>query len=81
MELLNGLGTHQGNLTEGEDNRPFDLLVFTTLDQLSYILKILFTFVIKQATLMNRPAVLSFPLRLVFPEIKYLMNELSTSCE
>jgi hypothetical protein len=86
MELLNALGTHQGNLTEGEYS-PFGLLVLTTLDQLLFILKILFTFVTKQATLMYWSTVQSFTLWLVFLEAKFLimyewlMIELSTSCE
>jgi hypothetical protein len=45
-----------------------DLLVLTILDQLLSILKILFTFVAEQATLMRRSTVLSFSLQLVFPE-------------
>ncbi len=40
-----------------------DLLVLTSLDQLIFILKILFAFV----TLMRRSTVLSHPPRLVFP--------------
>jgi hypothetical protein len=44
-----------------------DLLVLTSLDQLIFVLKILFTLVSKQATLMRRSAVLSLPLQLVFP--------------
>jgi len=44
-----------------------DLLALTSLDQLISILKILFTFVAKQATLMRRSTVLSLPLQLVFP--------------
>jgi hypothetical protein len=39
-----------------------DLLVLTTLYQLIFILKILFTFFTKQATLMRRSTVLSLPL-------------------
>jgi hypothetical protein len=44
-----------------------ELLVLTSLDQLLFILKILFTFFTKQATLMRRSTVLSLPLQLVFP--------------
>jgi len=43
-----------------------DLLVLTRLDQLIFILKILFTSVTKQATLMRRSTVLILPLQLVF---------------
>jgi hypothetical protein len=45
-----------------------DLPVPTSLDQLLLILKILFTYFTKQATLMRRSIVLSFPPQLVFPE-------------
>jgi len=38
-------------------------------DQLLFILKILFTFVTKQATLMRRSSVLNLPLKLVFPAV------------
>jgi hypothetical protein len=43
-----------------------DLLVLTSLDQLIFILKILFTFDTKQAILIRRSTVLSLPLQLVF---------------
>jgi len=39
-----------------------DLLALTSLDQLLFILKILFTFFTKQATLMRRSIVLNIPL-------------------
>jgi len=42
-------------------------LVLTSLDELHFILKILFTYVTKQATLMWRSTVLSLSLQLVFP--------------
>jgi len=45
-----------------------NLLVLTSLDQLIFKLKILFTFFTKQATLMRRSTVLSLPLQLVFPD-------------
>ncbi len=44
-----------------------DLLVLTSLDQLGFILKILFSFLTKQATLMRSLSVLSLPPQLVFP--------------
>ncbi len=44
-----------------------DLLALTSLDQLTFMLKILFTCVAKQATLMRRSIVLILPLQLVFP--------------
>jgi hypothetical protein len=44
-----------------------DLLVLTGLDQLLFILKVLFTFLKKPATLMRRSTVQSLPLQLVFP--------------
>jgi hypothetical protein len=43
------------------------LLVLTTLDQLLFVLKMLFTFVTKQATSIRRSTVLSLPIQLVFP--------------
>ncbi len=55
-----------------------DLLVLTSLDQLLFILKILFTYVTKQAaTLMRRSTVLSLPLQLVFP-VKGLSKYMGT---
>jgi hypothetical protein len=45
-----------------------DLLVQTFLDKLLFILKILFTFASKQATLMRKSTVLSLPPQLVFPD-------------
>ncbi len=44
-----------------------NLLVLTSLDQLLFKLKILWTFFTKQATLMRRSSVLSLPPQLVFP--------------
>ncbi len=44
-----------------------DLPVLTRLIQLIFIMKMLFTFVTKQATLMRKSTVLSLPLQLVFP--------------
>jgi hypothetical protein len=46
-----------------------DHLVLTSLDQLILILKILFSFFTKQATLMRRSTSLSLPPQLVFPGI------------
>ncbi len=46
-----------------------DLLVLTSIYQLLFILKIVLTFLTKQATLTRRSIVLSFPLKLVFPGI------------
>ncbi len=43
-----------------------DLLVLTSLFQLLLILKLLFTFLQKQGTLMRSPTVLSLPVQLVF---------------
>jgi hypothetical protein len=44
-----------------------DLLVLTSLDQLIFKLKKIFTIVTKQAALTGRSTVLSLPLQLVFP--------------
>jgi len=44
-----------------------DLLIQTSLDQLLFILKILFTFFTKQSTLMRRSTVLSLPPQVKFP--------------
>ncbi len=44
-----------------------DLLVLTSLDQLLFTLKILFTFLTKQATIMRKSTVLSLSPQLVFP--------------
>jgi hypothetical protein len=58
----------QGSLTEGEGSvSTVNLLVLTSLDQLLFILKLLFTSFTKQATLMRGATVLSLPLQLVFP--------------
>jgi hypothetical protein len=48
-----------------------DLIVLSCLDKLIFILKILFTFVSEQATVM-RSTVLSLPPQLVFPGFTYL---------
>jgi hypothetical protein len=45
-----------------------DFLGLTSLDYLVFKLKILFTFITKQATLMWRSNVLSLSLQLVFPD-------------
>ncbi len=44
-----------------------DLLVLTSLDQLLFILKILFRYTTKEVALIRRLDVLSLPLQLVFP--------------
>ncbi len=62
----------QGNLTEGEGSHNIvDLLVLTSLDQLPYLLKILFMLLTKWVTLMGRSTVLSFPFQLVLPGCPY----------
>ncbi len=43
-----------------------DLLVLASLDQLLFLLEILFIFVTKQATLVRKSTMLSFPLQLVY---------------
>jgi hypothetical protein len=52
----------QGTFSEGEGLGTVDLLVLTSLDQLIFIMNILFTFVTKQAKLLRGQIVLSlFP--------------------
>jgi hypothetical protein len=46
-----------------------DLLTLTILDQLICVLKILFSFFTKQATLMRRSTVLGLPPHLVFHDL------------
>jgi hypothetical protein len=58
--------TH-GSLLEGEGKSTVDLLVLTSLEKLLFILKIVSTFLTKQATLMRRSFVLSIPPQFVFP--------------
>jgi hypothetical protein len=48
-----------------------DLLALTSLNQFILILKILLTFVSKQATLMKRSTVLSHPVQVVFPGLLF----------
>jgi hypothetical protein len=48
-----------------------NLLVLTSLDQLIFIIKILFTFDTKQVILKRGSSVLSLPFQLVFPDIEY----------
>jgi len=55
-----------------------DLLVLSSLDQLSFILKILFSSFTKQATLMRRSKVLSLSPQCVFPGIS--INLSTTRC-
>ncbi len=45
-----------------------DLLVLTSLNQLIFKLKKIFTFVAKQATLVRRSTVLTLPLQLLIPD-------------
>jgi len=52
----------QGSLTERERLNTVDLIVLTSLDELLFIFKMLFTFFTKQVTLMRRSTVLSLPL-------------------
>jgi hypothetical protein len=54
-----------------------DLLVLTSLDQQLFTLKILFTFVTKQAKLMRRSTVLSLPVHLIFPDQSIFLSNLS----
>ncbi len=57
-----------------------DLLVLTSLDKLILILKIIFLFFTKQASLIRRSTALSLPPKLVFPGIgnSYRRGRLST---
>jgi hypothetical protein len=48
------------------------LLVPTNLYQMLFLLKILFAFGTKRATLMRRSTVLSLPIQLVFPAFTYI---------
>ncbi len=57
-----------GTLTGGGSLGTVDLLVLTSLDHLILILKILFSFFTKQATLIRRSTVLGLPLQLGFPD-------------
>jgi hypothetical protein len=52
-----------------------DLLILTSLDQLIFVLKVLFTLFTKQATLTRRSTVLSLPPQLVFPDISNQVDE------
>ncbi len=62
-----------GKSTKRERLSTVDLLVLTSLDQLLFILKILFSFVTKQATLKRRSTVLSLPPYLVFPVYAHIL--------
>ncbi len=57
----------QGNLTEKGKLCTVDLHVLISLELRLLILQSLFTFFTKQAFLMRRSTVLSFPFQLVFP--------------
>jgi hypothetical protein len=63
---INDDGFSQGSLLR-ERLSTVDLLVLTSLDQLLFILQILFTLVTQQTILMRRSTVQSLPSRLVFP--------------
>ncbi len=67
-DLATDKHSSQGNLTKGEGSVQWTPL---HLDQLLFLLKILFTFLTKQATLMRRLTVLSLPPQLVFPDLAY----------
>jgi hypothetical protein len=57
-----------------------DLLELTSSDELLFILKILPTFVAKEATIMRRSTVLSFSLQLVFPELDFVCPSRPVTC-
>ncbi len=59
-------GWKQGSLTEGEGSLQLTSL-YQLVEQFLFIVKILFTFFTKQATLIRRSTVLSLPPQLVFP--------------
>ncbi len=69
MNLTSGFQHYpvQGTLTEGEKLSTVNLLVLTSLDQLIFILKILFTVVTRQADIKRRSTVPSLPFLLAFP--------------
>jgi hypothetical protein len=48
-----------------------NLLVLTSLNRFIFILKILFTYITKQVTLMTKSTIRSLPLQLVFPVILF----------
>ncbi len=65
-----------GSLISGKSYRrgrfcTVDLLALTSLDQLLFILKISFSFLVKQPILMRRSTVLSLSFQLVFPVYIY----------
>jgi hypothetical protein len=66
MIRLNDIIVQARNLYYKERLCTVDLHVLISLDQLLLIMKILFTFVIKQAALMGRSTLLSLPIWLVF---------------
>jgi len=57
----------QGSLDDGEGSSTVNIFVLTSLHQLPFLLKILFNFFTKQATLMRRIIVQSLSLQLVYP--------------
>ncbi len=61
------LNVEPGNPYWRERISAVDILALISLDQLLFILKILFTYVTQQATLMWTSTVMSLPLQLVFP--------------
>ncbi len=71
--MLAGKSYRRGKLS------TVDLLVLTSLGQLVFILKLLFSFVTKYAALMRRSTVLSLPLQLVFLGFKMHLIPAPTS--
>jgi hypothetical protein len=55
-----------------------DLLVLTSSYQVNFMLRILFKFFIKQATLLRRSTVLSLPPQLVFPGLSNFCQDVHT---
>jgi len=68
MAVINQI---QGSFTEWGRLGTVELLDLTCLNRLLFILKILFTLLTKQASLMRRSNVWSFTPRLVFPGKSY----------
>ncbi len=60
----------QGILNEWEGSVQLTSLLITNLDQLILILKILFTFVTKQVSLIRRTTVLSLPFQLLLSDLE-----------
>jgi hypothetical protein len=68
MEMIAESSTQPGKSYRKGRLSTFDLLVLTSLDQLLFISKILFTLISKQATFIRRSTVLSLPSQLAFPD-------------